>query len=247
MGRSCHDQDRYWTMRRRATQSGMGAAPLLAVCFNCGLTTKTGDLYNDWCVSCVLKWGHPDDAAEIVRDAKGWSTEAAKSFLLDATKSATPVAPIMLAVQSFGVLDLSTDRKHGTGKVLVERGDRVASDGFWMDDRSTGRLSREARQIMFKATMKLFRAGFPNRAIARVTGMSPVTVSVWRDGTGQAFACRCGDVATHQGWCWARFQGSRKRQEFIQRWHPSRVVECVPVDGFTTAWGGNLGEAGVNG
>lgn len=216
----------------------MNSAPLIALCFNCGAATGRTDLYNDWCLSCVMKWGHPDDAAELMKGTPSWSVESAVAFIANVAQKSIQPTPMTVAVQSFGVLDLSTDEKRGCGIVNIDRPNAVAGDGFLYDDgeRSTGRMSTEVHRHFQIATTKLFCAGFPNRAISRVTGMATNTVSAWRRATGQVFLCECGDIATHQAWCWARFRASKKRQEFMARWHPSSAWTYREKDGFHVAY-----------
>lgn len=216
-------------------------APLVAVCSNCGVPTPDREVYNDWCPSCVMKWGHPDDAAELVARDHGWTAEAAVAFVAGVSDRRTPTAVnFVLAVQSFGVFDVADDRN----VIQIDRATAVAGDGFLYDDypagyrHGVGRLPADVWKHLNGAALKLFNAGFPNRAIARVLGMHKITIAEWRANTGTVFFCECGAVATHQGWCRTRFRASRRRQEFMARWFPERRWECAPKDGFTIAWAG---------
>jgi hypothetical protein len=55
-GKRNRDQDRYWTLQRRATQEGMLAAPAPGCCANCGQATPLAELYQGWCIPCVGAW-----------------------------------------------------------------------------------------------------------------------------------------------------------------------------------------------
>lgn len=238
-GKRNRDSDRYWQAIRKTSCSGLSGAPLACVCFNCGTMTNASSLYNDWCISCVLRWGHPEDANDLLKALPGWDSESALAFVHD--HQPIKVAPIILAIQSFGILDLTTEAKFGIGIVNIEQHSQaVASDGFLINDEPAhvGGISREARRIFREAVHKLFRAGFSNRAIGRVTGLSKFTVAGWRGECSEVFRCACGDIATHQGWCSPRFIGSVKRQEMMRRWHPGSEWPLIPVDGFQIAWAG---------
>lgn len=65
---------------RRQAQAGMvGAVDAASACGHCGSLVALCDQYEGWCVPCVLKWGHPDDAADASRMAHGWTEQAALS------------------------------------------------------------------------------------------------------------------------------------------------------------------------
>ena len=219
---------------RHARQSGLvGAGHHVVTCASCfGLAAA---LYQGWCISCVLKWGHQDDIAEVRRRAHGWSSEAA----IAATSPRLNMRTNNIAAQTIGYLDLSTDAKYAIGRLNVERvGNATADDGFLYDDepRHPGRMSKEAHDYFWLAVTRLQKAGFSIRAIARVTGLSRITIRAWRTSSAAITPCKCGRPATHQGWCVPRFHASKRRQEFMKTWHPSSNWLYKPVDGFRLAW-----------
>lgn len=223
---------------RRAHQCGMVAAsPVIALCSNCGHSVASSDIYNDWCPSCVLHWGHPDDAAELVCGSPKQAEQAIQYLHAIHHNTAPSSTPSMiLAIQSFGAVN--TEGTYCPGDVLIERSRATASDGFLFEDnRRPGRMFPEVRLELWKATEKLFVAGFSNNAVCRVMGLDGRTIRRWRkEHYPKVFTCECGDVATHQFWCWARFRGSRLRQELLQRWHAKARFIYEPKDGFAIAY-----------
>lgn len=57
-GKRNRDQDRYWHIRRKATQGGMVSSSLeaSALCTKCGGLTLREQLHRGWCLSCVAEW-----------------------------------------------------------------------------------------------------------------------------------------------------------------------------------------------
>jgi hypothetical protein len=225
---------------RRASQSGMvGAEDAdVATCQECGDVVPSDHIYQGWCFSCVTRWGHPDDVCDVIALSHGWTHEAAVAASVSARK---PVAPIVLAVQSFGTVDLTTDKKTCISFVNVDaRTSHTAGDGFLFDDqpsgRRCGRMPLEMKNHFRNAVARLMQAGFSIRAIARVTGLSRITIRNYREEMCVPHVCECGAEARHQGWCWARFQASKRRQDFMRRWHKRGEWACKPKDGFVLAW-----------
>lgn len=95
-----------------------------------------------------------------------------------------------------------------------------------------GRLLRAATMLC---------AGSSSRTISKATGMHSATIAKLRKvlqtaGVKQA-RCKCGQLATHKGWCAERYRKSRKRQEFMRTWHAQaagRTLICTrpPVTRF---------------
>lgn len=128
------------------------------------------------------------------------------------------------------------------GCSISARTSEVAGDGFLYDDTGKhggGRWTADVRARFEVALANLLRAGMSIRSIARVTGVSPATVRFYRRRwlmTDIVQPCACGQLATHQGWCAARFAASRKRQSFMATWHPGATWTCQEKDGFAIAW-----------
>lgn len=116
----------------------------------------------------------------------------------------------------------------------------VCGDGFLYDDEpasKAGPKSKELREHFQAAVARMVKAGYSLRAIKRVTGLATNTVLAYRRLVIEPAHCPCGLLlSNHKGWCRVRFQASRKRQEFMQRWHPSREWPFVERDGFRAAW-----------
>lgn len=55
-GKRNRDQDRYWTIQRRAEQSGMVGAVDAALCLNCRNAVAPSAMHKGWCLSCVAAW-----------------------------------------------------------------------------------------------------------------------------------------------------------------------------------------------
>lgn len=223
---------------RRQSQTGMIAGGDVRACSNCSGLTAPDQMWSGWCFSCVLNWGHPDDAADVVRLNHGWTREAAIAAVVESKCTVNSAA---LAVQTLGEIDLTTATTHGVGRFGIEhRTSPVASDGFLFDDEpagGTGRMTAETHQHYEEAVLRLVESGMSLRAIARTTGLSRSTVRVWLKKHRVVAVCACGDPASHQGWCAERFAASAKRQTFMRRWHPKGAWSYTPVDGFHIAWG----------
>ncbi len=225
---------------RRRSQSGMiGADDATTACDRCHELVASDQLYEGWCFSCVLAWGHPEDAAAVANISHGWTRECAIAATVD--KSSHGVHPMSVAVRSFGVLDLAGESKYGRGVVNIEfRTSAVAGDGFLYDDdpvAKAGPKSAEVRAHFQSAVAKLVKAGYSIRAIQRVTGLAKNTVLEYRKRVTEAVFCPCGiAMAFHPAWCRVRFRASRKRQEFMREWHPSSEWPFIERDGFRVGW-----------
>lgn len=72
------------------------------------------------------------------------------------------------------------------------------------------------KPIIKQAVIKLLRQGCGNREIARKIVINPATVRRIREEFDQVFRCKCGQIATHRGFCSNRFRRSIKRMQFMQ-------------------------------
>ena len=131
---------------------------------------------------------------------------------------------------------------HNIGVSSSSRTSEVAGDGFLYDDGRTGRWTDEMREAMIIGLRRLFECGLSIRAIVRITGISPATVRYYRCKLSDSVRpCACGQPATHQGWCAARFRASWSRQDFMRSWHPDKRWPLVAVNGLLEAWGKGRG------
>lgn len=222
---------------RRQSQAGMIHAAAPSICQQCNSLVARDQIWEQWCLSCVVNWGHPDDAKDAIATllGAGWSAASYREVI---DRSPVVVSPLMNAMQAFGDLDLSTDAKHGVGRVAIEHGSETAGDGFlYNGEGRNGRMPREVHDHFLVAVKKLHDAGFSIRAISRITGVHRITIRTWRDGW-EPKPCPCGREATHNGFCHPRFLASTRRQDFMRRcWHRGKTWPYQPRDGFQVAWG----------
>lgn len=228
--------------RRDRWQNGCHAASAPATCARCGSLVANDELYCSWCPSCVLQWGHADDAAEIIaRVSQRESYETALALTAEIADARYRVTPIAMAVQSVGILDDSNRSKKTIGaRVRIDTRTRhTAGDGYLFDDdggRQPGPMPRQLKQEFLAAIARLVDHGASIRLISRATGLNRSTVRQFLREIQAVPVCKCGQPATHQGWCRPRFQASELRQKFMRRWHPSGQWPCLPVDPVEIAW-----------
>src|SRR3990167_3775477 len=91
------------------------------VCSHCGALTALDQTWDGWCLSCVMNWGHPDDVEAVSRVFHGWTREADLAAILHVSTPVVRVPSMLLAIQSFGTLDLTTGAARGKGRVNVEQ------------------------------------------------------------------------------------------------------------------------------
>jgi|ERR1041384_183071 transposase-like protein len=77
----------------------------------------------------------------------------------------------------------------------------------------------------FMAAREWFRAGHSCRTVARKVGIAKHTAEKYRKFilVAEEIRCPCGQLSTHRGFCWWRYQNSPKRQEFMKRWHSHEI------------------------
>jgi hypothetical protein len=81
------------------------------------------------------------------------------------------------------------------------------------------------------------RRGYGIRATSHLTGISVHTVAKYYPRE-EDIRCRCGDSASHQGWCAWRVTESPKRLAFLQRWayrHSGLLVSVTSTGMLTQA------------
>ncbi len=69
--------------------------------------------------------------------------------------------------------------------------------------------------------VRSFANGLSLREISRITGLNRITLRAFRASRPDIIVgdCQCGRPAGHNGWCVTRYQASRLRQLFVERWH----------------------------
>lgn len=222
--------------QRHSKQKGMVASKSnVDACPQCRSLVASAQIYEGWCFSCVLRWGHEDDAIAVRCISRDWQGEAVSAALIESQRY--KAEPITMAIQVVGEAD-HFDKSNASAHINVERATAVAGDGFLYDDsHTTGKWSDEARPHFIAALTKLFEGGFPIRAISRATGISRNTIRYYREKLRLSIrSCACGQPATHQGWCRERFMASRLRQQFMKTWHPEREWLFINRDLMKIAW-----------
>jgi hypothetical protein len=69
---------------------------------------------------------------------------------------------------------------------------------------------------------ELFAQSFGVRAVAETLQISKNTAAKYLRQIPTP-RCDCGRPVTHNGFCTVRYRRSERRQEFMQRWHPSSI------------------------
>ena len=101
-------------------------------------------------------------------------------------------------------------------EIVADR--RIKLNGAKKRPKAEGRPKFYDKNGQLERILALMDAGKGNREISRITGASTNTIRKYRGAFEKNVLCRCGLPATHQGWCWVRYNKSAKRQEFIRKW-----------------------------
>lgn len=90
--------------------------------------------------------------------------------------------------------------------------------------------------IIKDKVLKLLRQGYGNRETARQAHCNRVTVKNLRANYHRPLKCKCGRIATHRGFCSARFRRSFRRMQFMENFTKFSMREYIGLSIPLTRW-----------
>jgi len=178
--------NRQWHALRKSKQSGMVSAGDVAACLNCGALVGRSELCDDWCLSCVVQWGHPEDASMLEEYAShGWTSAGIaahfKAIAEEAFDQRLLAPSTRRELSAFSILKPRpfVARATGVRKRTTRGGQTVPTLAFYLVKRLAEarreRFRRRNRDAVVKSWRREFYRSLVQRAKKRAYNLSDTT------------------------------------------------------------------------